>query len=242
MKTKRKVLSKRQRFEVFKRDSFTCQYCGQSAPDVVLNADHIIPVSKGGTDKVTNLVTACFDCNSGKSDKQLSDDSAVKKQMRQLKQNEERTEQIKMIAEWAKSESYQQEMWEINEASFRLCGIYMEHSQEKIVRSLIKKHGFKVVINSVYKSHEKYGDELFNYIGKVVSYLNATPEDREFMYCIGIARNLFPDYNKHKSAMLLSEAKERGLKSDQFRKIVNWASTFDEYVFLLESYPKYGDM
>ena len=41
---KRKNLSKSVRFEVFKRDSFKCQYCGKSAPDVVLEVDHIIPV------------------------------------------------------------------------------------------------------------------------------------------------------------------------------------------------------
>ena len=46
---KRKPISKKLRFEVFKRDSFTCQYCGKSAPDVVLHIDHIKPVKEGGT-------------------------------------------------------------------------------------------------------------------------------------------------------------------------------------------------
>ncbi len=53
---KRKAISKKVRFEVFKRDSFTCQYCGAKAPDVVLNCDHIEPVSKGGTNKLLNLI------------------------------------------------------------------------------------------------------------------------------------------------------------------------------------------
>lgn len=47
-KCKRKSISKKLRFEVFKRDKFTCQYCGRKAPDVVLQIDHISPVSKGG--------------------------------------------------------------------------------------------------------------------------------------------------------------------------------------------------
>ena len=42
----RKAISKKLRFEVFKRDSFTCQYCGKSAPDVILHVDHILPVKK----------------------------------------------------------------------------------------------------------------------------------------------------------------------------------------------------
>lgn len=41
--SKRKGLSPKVRFEVFKRDSFKCQYCGRSAPDVMLRADHIEP-------------------------------------------------------------------------------------------------------------------------------------------------------------------------------------------------------
>lgn len=46
---KRKAISQTLRFEVFKRDLFTCQYCGKRAPDVVLEVDHIKPVSKGGS-------------------------------------------------------------------------------------------------------------------------------------------------------------------------------------------------
>jgi 5-methylcytosine-specific restriction endonuclease McrA len=43
---KRKSISKKIRFEVFKRDSFTCQYCGSKSPDVTLVIDHIMPVAK----------------------------------------------------------------------------------------------------------------------------------------------------------------------------------------------------
>ncbi|MCI0709768.1 MAG: tetratricopeptide repeat protein [Chloroflexi bacterium] len=62
-------ISKSLRFDVFQRDNHTCQYCGRTTPDVVLEVDHLIPVSKGGTDDFANLVTSCFDCNRGKSDK-----------------------------------------------------------------------------------------------------------------------------------------------------------------------------
>lgn len=68
----RKPLSRRTRFEVFKRDLFTCQYCGRTPPAVVLECDHIDPVAGGGGDEETNLVTACEDCNRGKSAVPLS--------------------------------------------------------------------------------------------------------------------------------------------------------------------------
>lgn len=66
-------IGKSKRFEVFARDGFTCQYCGQRPPDVVLEADHIHPVSKGGSDDIINLITSCFDCNRGKRAKVISD-------------------------------------------------------------------------------------------------------------------------------------------------------------------------
>lgn len=97
------ALSKKTRFEVFKRDSFTCQYCGRKAPDVVLQADHIEPIAKGGTDDLINLITSCFDCNSGKSDRRLSDGSVVAKQHAQLAILQERQEQLSMLLEWQKS-------------------------------------------------------------------------------------------------------------------------------------------
>lgn len=68
----RKAVSKRARFEVFKRDRFTCQYCGNTPPAVVLECDHVISVADGGSNDRANLVTACFDCNRGKAGIPLS--------------------------------------------------------------------------------------------------------------------------------------------------------------------------
>lgn len=69
--TARKAMSKKLRFSIFERDNFTCQYCGKTPPDVMLNVDHIVPVSKGGTDDPENLRTSCFECNSGKGAKRI---------------------------------------------------------------------------------------------------------------------------------------------------------------------------
>ena len=65
------AVSKKLRFEAFKRDEFTCQYCGRKTPEVVLELDHIIPRSKGGDDDLENLTTSCFECNRGKGDSLL---------------------------------------------------------------------------------------------------------------------------------------------------------------------------
>jgi 5-methylcytosine-specific restriction endonuclease McrA len=94
------AISARQRFEILKRDNFTCRYCGRCRvseldehefqrlsrlaanqeamremllrqigfkPDVVLEVDHVVPRSRGGTDDPDNLITSCQDCNRGKA-------------------------------------------------------------------------------------------------------------------------------------------------------------------------------
>ena len=62
-------LPKSIRFEVFRRDNFTCTYCGRKAPEVKLQIDHYVPWSKGGSNDPANLRTACRECNIGKSDR-----------------------------------------------------------------------------------------------------------------------------------------------------------------------------
>lgn len=52
---------------VFKRDNYTCSYCGVQGGK--LEVDHIIPFSKGGTDNLNNLTTSCRHCNRQKRDK-----------------------------------------------------------------------------------------------------------------------------------------------------------------------------
>ncbi len=57
------------RFNVFLRDRFACQYCGESFPTQDLTFDHIIPRSRGGATTWTNVVTACSRCNLHKANR-----------------------------------------------------------------------------------------------------------------------------------------------------------------------------
>lgn len=97
---KRKPISKKLRMEVFKRDKFTCQYCGRMSPDVILEVDHIKPVAEGGTNDILNLITSCRDCNRGKGKRRLDDDVELRKQQEQLKDLAERKEQLEMMVKW----------------------------------------------------------------------------------------------------------------------------------------------
>lgn len=61
-----RTAGKKLRFQVFKRDSYTCQYCGRRAPEFPLHVDHVIPWAHGGHTVLNNLRTACSACNLGK--------------------------------------------------------------------------------------------------------------------------------------------------------------------------------
>lgn len=96
----RRAIGARLRFEVFKRDSFTCQYCGRKAPDVILQCDHVTPVTEGGETDILNLITSCRECNGGKGGIPLSDHMALDKQRETLEELQQRREQLDMMIRW----------------------------------------------------------------------------------------------------------------------------------------------
>lgn len=59
--------------ELFRRDRGICAYCGKTFSEHRLTRDHIIPSSRGGEDKWTNVVSACEKCNHQKDDRLLEE-------------------------------------------------------------------------------------------------------------------------------------------------------------------------
>jgi 5-methylcytosine-specific restriction endonuclease McrA len=57
------------RRNIFKRDRFTCQYCGAQPGSEELTLDHVIPRSQGGESRWENCVLACLACNKRKADR-----------------------------------------------------------------------------------------------------------------------------------------------------------------------------
>jgi len=54
---------------IYKRDGYTCQYCGCNPGTEELTIDHVLPKSRGGPTTWTNCVLACLPCNSKKANK-----------------------------------------------------------------------------------------------------------------------------------------------------------------------------
>jgi len=51
------------RVNIYARDDFTCQYCGEKQPTSDLTFDHVVPVAQGGRKDWENIVTCCISCN-----------------------------------------------------------------------------------------------------------------------------------------------------------------------------------
>lgn len=66
------AVTKRTRYEVLRRDNYTCRYC--HATDAPLTVDHVVPTALGGSDDPSNLVAACRDCNAGKASTRPDDE------------------------------------------------------------------------------------------------------------------------------------------------------------------------
>lgn len=74
VKEQRMLMTKKMRESIKNRDNFTCCNCGNSTykePNLLLEIDHIIPVTKGGCTIEENLQTLCWKCNRSKSNKVL---------------------------------------------------------------------------------------------------------------------------------------------------------------------------
>lgn len=245
--TKRQPISKALRFEVFKRDKFTCQYCGRSAPDVILQIDHIHPVAKGGDNDILNLITSCADCNSGKRDKTLSDDSVIIKRKAQLELLQERREQLDMLFQW------QYELTDLdNEAAQRVAELFFEHIPGKtisdyglsLLKGWIKKFGLRIVIESTQKAlanikKDKDGNvlnsgEAFESIPKIAGFENSP--NKKIYYIRGIARKRFSYCDPDRAFSMLYEIQLKGADMEYVQMVTAKCRCWSEWRNFIEEY------
>ena len=197
--TIRKSISKKIRFEVLKRDKFTCQYCGQQSPEVILHLDHIKPVSKGGKNTLLNLVTSCVDCNLGKGARELSDESEIEKQKNQLKELAEKQDQIKLMIKWREQLIDCDELMVksvVKSINSHLVDWSVVNKTIGEVRSIISKGKYNHLMDSLLLAKSKYGfidseEKAIKFISIVVSNkkIETDPVKSKINYAKGILRN-----------------------------------------------------
>ena len=241
---KRKNLSKSVRFEVFKKDSFKCQYCGKSAPDVVLEVDHIIPVSKGGDNDISNLITACFDCNRGKRDKKLTDKQSVKLQKEELDKLNARREQIEMIAEWRKelsnlmNESIDKIVEMINQEFY--LDLNLTDYGRKNFSKRIKKYGFKETLNSSLIAFEKY-DDIETALSKIDGILynryleEYDPEKAAYHRMLSLVKRKFTYFNPKVAYCLIDKIYACTMFEEDITRLIYSCKNWSEFKRRMEA-------
>jgi len=244
---KRKPISKAVRFEVLKRDKFQCQYCGAVAPKALLEVDHIIPVAEDGDNEIINLITGCFDCNRGKRDRLLSDDTRITKQRDQLAQLQERREQLEMMVEWYNElknfDGYTtdklKKYWEdlARGASVTENGI-------SSFKKWIKEFGFDEILRAMDISSSQYlkweNNKLtlsscvnaFSKIGGILSInkqLKENPNFKDILHIKNILKSKLSYYNSHETNKILEYAINIGIPAKDLKSIAYNARNWNDF-------------
>lgn len=234
MSRKRKSLSDKVRFEVFKRDSFTCQYCGKMAPTVVLECDHIDPVSNGGSDEMINLVTSCETCNSGKRARLLSDDAALTKQQAELCRLAERRKQLEFLKQW------RDELQRTDAEAFEIVRQEIESEMAvafelspRHVKTLLKPEKLKYVLQAIPIVARRFGnvltdDDLKEFVPTVSRFANYKREEEEQ-----------PEF-RH-IGFIIGVLKRRGGSTRWVPRIVTVLKQIVEAGFSIEGYVKWAE-
>lgn len=250
---KRKSLSKKIRFEVFKRDKFTCQYCGEAAPKVVLQCDHITPVAAGGTNEIFNLITSCFDCNSGKRATPLSCDKEISLQVEQLQQLEERRQQLELLMNWRQElQNLDAEILDRVAQSFSIGGYKFSDTGRNRVKKWLTMFRPDEIIEAATRAFDTYGaweteDRLYGWswdeavqkvpgIIRVMRQESERPYLRRLFYIQGILRNRLKSRNLDRVDYLIHlveagvDIDEMEIKAKSAHELHDFEGFYDDYL------------
>ena len=253
---KRKGLSQKTRFEVFKRDSFRCQYCGKSSPSVILEVDHIHPVAKGGSETdILNLITSSEECNAGKGDRLIADGSALERQVLQLREINERREQLELLLTWKEELTNLSEITlsaVVNAWNHEVHPWELSETGKKSLQKLITKYGAEKLLNAIqsscstYIKRDKKGvatkKSVKNAFDKITLFLKMntlSDHRREFFYIRGILRNrlsYYSDYHHCYSMELMEDAYAAGIPIEDIKNLATSVKNWSEFSLSIEDW------
>lgn len=252
--TTRKGLSKKVRFEVFKRDNFKCQYCGSSAPEVILHIDHIQPVSTGGENHLMNLITSCINCNQGKRNTPLDDKSALEKQRRQLEELNERRNQLEMMLLWREGMASltDRQVEEIERVFTAACGHTFSDYGRQTAKRWLKKYPMNMIFDAmetakkylVLQKNKKYSTEsinkFFNMTERIAEVERITQE-KPYWRDISIIRGILNkrinhSFNHHECLSRLEDVVLKGADIQSLKSVALQISTWREFTEIVDKF------
>jgi hypothetical protein len=255
MSKKRKSIPEKVRFEVFKRDSFKCQYCGKSSPDVVLHVDHIKPVAEGGTNDISNLLAACSECNWGKGATLLEDNTVIEKQRKQLEELNERRKQLEMMLAWREELlSFEDDKANVVRKHWneKLNGYGLNESGLQDIKKMLKKYPINIILDSIDDATEQYlvmdADELHTpeSVHKtwtmIPRFCNNKQRDKDkpylkdLYYIRGILKNRLSYFEPTKSFQLLEAAYLHGASIESLKEFAIEVRNWTQFKSGIESF------
>lgn len=255
---KRKPITKKLRFEVFKRDNFTCQYCGRKAPEVILEIDHILPVAKGGDNSIFNLITCCKECNSGKRARLLNDNQFLDKQVEQVKKLQERENELKLLQKWYQETQNieDKELEAVNKYFTENTHFELSEYGRNFIKKLIKKFSLDIVFEAIkrcyddyyYKNDDKSWEIAFK---KIKSYANIINECRknpylkEALYLRKIIKNNLNFQNTKDITEYFSNLLNKGYNFNYLKNLcinIKTEEDFENMILLIERIEKNGNI
>jgi len=148
-------LSKENRYEVFKNDHFTCQYCHQIAPNVLLEIGN-----------ANSLITSCSSCNQEKRKTKLSANTKTAKTKTFKEDLAQRKEQLEMLQKWqTELILYYENLTEKLVIYWERCcgGEYQCDEKDRLkFKQYAKKFRFDILLNSMEVSIDYYIKDINN--------------------------------------------------------------------------------
>jgi hypothetical protein len=239
-------ISKTLQAEVFRRDSFTCQYCGAKAPDVVLEVDEIPQISKVRKTDLSTLLTSCQGCLASRSPDVFEERSPNETQSERLDNLQKRKEQSELLFDWQKElldqdhpflsklADYWSELLDetysfTENGKTALTKLLSDFSFDQIMK------GMKIAVNQYVKfvdgtPTQESVELAWNKVPGICYVTFHKPHLKNLYYIRGIARNKCPYYfNDEDALQLLEAAYENGSDVDTLKKIAKQAHSWSQW-------------
>lgn len=217
----------------------------------MLHVDHIHPVAKGGDNDMLNLTTACYDCNGGKSDRLLSDDSAVAKQRTQLDELHERREQMEMMLRWrdAMTDMTGDQIKALQDHFSKTFPGWSIKSDEAVkqLKGFLRKHGLMAVMDAIDIAAERYAKsdadgkpiaetvhDAWSKVGGILHVQSKSPEQQRLHYVKGILNKRL-SYLPYTVMRELESALEAGVDVESMVEEAKVARSWSAFSRWLES-------